>query len=127
MVDKRSCFASTALPFAWGAVGASDAVAPAADPPAVPPDPPDPPTALPGLLLQARQRGVVAPEAVQLHLVKEARHKSIGAAVCRKAEELRAEPLVVAAHDKGAIEVRGGALRLFLNGNGLAMCCGRYC
>lgn len=32
------------------------------------------------------------------------RHKHIGRAVCRKAEELGAEPLVVAAHDKGPLE-----------------------
>lgn len=32
------------------------------------------------------------------------RHKHIGKAVCRKAEELGAAPLVVAAHDKGPLE-----------------------
>jgi structural maintenance of chromosome 2 len=39
-----------------------------------------------------------------LHLVKESRHKHIGKAVCRKADELGAEPLVLAAHDRSALE-----------------------
>lgn len=43
-------------------------------------------------------------DSVTLHLVKESKHKHIGKAVCAKAEELGAEPLVVAAHDKGPIE-----------------------
>lgn len=32
------------------------------------------------------------------------RHKHIGKAVCKKAEELGADPLVVASHDKGPLE-----------------------
>ncbi|KAI3429280.1 hypothetical protein D9Q98_005376 [Chlorella vulgaris] len=43
-------------------------------------------------------------DSVWLHLVKERRHKHVGKAVCKKAEELCADPLVVASHDKGAIE-----------------------
>ncbi|KAI7843254.1 hypothetical protein COHA_003088 [Chlorella ohadii] len=39
-----------------------------------------------------------------LHLVKESRHKHIGKAVCKKADELGAEPLVLAAHDRSALE-----------------------
>ncbi|KAL4447495.1 hypothetical protein ABPG75_004714 [Micractinium tetrahymenae] len=53
-------------------------------------------------LEHAKQVGLE--DTVCLHLVKESRSRHIGKAVCKKAAELGAEPLVVAAHDKGPIE-----------------------
>eukprot|EP00887_Chlorella_sp_A99_P002999 scaffold9.g2999.t1 len=44
----------------------------------------------------ARERGAE----VQIVIIKEHRHKHIGWAVCAKAEELAAEPLVLAVHDQ---------------------------
>lgn len=49
-------------------------------------------------------KGCGLEDSVYLHLVKERRHKHIGKAVCKKAEELGADPLVVASHDKGPLE-----------------------
>lgn len=42
--------------------------------------------------------------AVNVVLVKESRYKTVGWAVCRKAEELQASPLVLAAHQKSKLE-----------------------
>lgn len=50
----------------------------------------------------AKQQGLQ--DSVWLHLVKESRSHHIGKAVCKKAEELGAEPLVVAAHERGPLE-----------------------
>ncbi|PSC75094.1 adenine nucleotide alpha hydrolase [Micractinium conductrix] len=50
----------------------------------------------------AKERGLE--DAVTLHLVKESRHHHIGKAVCKKADELAAAPLVLAAHDRGPLE-----------------------
>lgn len=48
----------------------------------------------------AKSKGVT----VNVVLVKESRHKHIGWAVCKKAEELQASPLVLACHHKSKLE-----------------------
>lgn len=48
----------------------------------------------------AKRKGVT----VNVVLVKESRHKHIGWAVCKKAEELQASPLVLACHHKSKLE-----------------------
>lgn len=48
----------------------------------------------------AKERGIE----VNLVIVKEKKHKHIGKAVCEKAEELEAAPLVLATHDKSYFE-----------------------